>query len=192
MQIEKHFGLGRPNRLYRIDIDAYMRRVEDTVYKYKKPDTDIEVWYVRGRRDPLPDRATVEKYKGKPVLKNTPWHPCYSIPMLQDMLEYFQYAEATEPRLFIENPVKAGRRIYMTNTDDTMEDIVVRHAPNITYDDMYLVLELFNKMDEEVLRPIFSARPDNIYILNTDTNMYNLLEYREIGAYRLKEITDDG
>jgi len=172
-----------------LDIDNGMVIVEDIIARYIHPEEYTgNVWYMRGNRYPLTSRKDIERYKKFNLIRNTPWHPYLSIPLLADILEYYQYKHATSPKLFKTNPGGPSATIYTTTPNISDTTIIKRYVDNISDEDLLVIANLFLEMYNKCFKDIFISYPDSVYTLCAETNMYQLIRHDDIRAYRLNEL----
>lgn len=174
---------------YHLNIDSAMTIIDRILSKYVPPviNTDV-VWYVKGLRHPLSTRKHLDRYKKEGLAKNTPWHPYLAIPILQDMLEYYQYRHTNYPELFKVNPMANGNSVYSLSPGTHDATIILSYYPGIDTDDLYEIANIFLDVYETCLKAIFTEAPDHIYRINIDTNMYRLCRLDDIRAYRYDEL----
>jgi len=176
-----------------LNIDSAMVIVESILCKYLTyGDENTPVWYVRGYRYPLKSRSEAHAYTGHGMLQHKPWHPYLVLPMLLDMIEYYQYKHTDTAELFISNPLSSTMYGYNIASDVTDSDIIINYIPNVCEDDLYEIANTFLSVYTNELKNIFIKAPNAIYSVCVETNMYRLHQHEDIGAYRYREALTNG
>jgi len=174
--------------VYIIDIDSYMVTADAIMSNYVN--LPAGCIYIKGLRFPLASRKDLARYTKYGISGDSPWHPFLTIPMLHSLVEYYQYTHTDNPELFEKNPVCDGCKVYDTLAHETDESIILSIIPDITSEDMDLLIELFLVMYHNVFENIFEMHPNDIFSLDTSTSTYNLVRYDDIRAYRFTEVMD--
>lgn len=174
--------------VFNLDIDPHMIVIEKMVAKYYDRDKYTgNVFYIKGTRDPEPNRGKIELAMRNNLATTVPWHPFLAISLLKDMFIYFQYLHCEDPSLFITNPLGDGIQLYIDGSFTTDTKIVKEFIPQVTDADMREICNMFLDMYAQVLRPVLEKYGNNILNLDTTTYLYKLLIYEDVRIFRFKE-----
>jgi len=188
--LNKEF-LGRVKAVHVLRIHGFVNILENIFNRALGTPIDNRVFYLKGRRLPLPTRAEAAAYAGSKLLSNKPWHPVLAVPLVASALEYFQYTHADDPMYFTHNPAEpSGRAVYSTHTKASLTDVIDCYLSDIPLEEATAAEEVLIDMYNHCIRDIFEDNPNSVFVLNTDSSDYLLEQYCDIGTYRLKEAID--
>ncbi|MDQ6988437.1 MAG: hypothetical protein Q9M19_01045 [Mariprofundaceae bacterium] len=142
---------------------------------------------------PIPANKEIkDKYSAMGLASHSPWHPYRTIPILEDVLEYYQYRHTTCPELFTTNPLTTAKSWYQLSSEATDMSILLTYIPDIDEGDFYAVSNIFLEMYTEYIKPVFMEYPNNLYTLDVSTSEYKLRRYDDIRVIRFNEALDQG
>ncbi len=182
---------GNPIKEYKLNIDSGMIMIENIFNAYLgTPKCGDGYIYLRGRRLPIKvsNKKDMDKYIAMGIGALTPWHPCRAIPILEDMLEYYQYHLTKYADMFISNPLCDSGRMYNITPNCDEATIVQAYLPDITVEDHYDILNILLDIYKSNIAPIFEMGPNNVYTLVTKGCGYSLVQYEDIRIIRFNEI----
>ena len=177
---------GTHHEEHMINIDYYMVMAERILRNYI--DYVDNVYYIKGRREPLMDRRRIDKYIATGLAGKTPWHPVIVVPILEDFMELYQYGHCERPELFSVNPIEPGAVIYRTPIDHDARSILYSYSEDINEEDMGILIKIFDSVYAKWLAPIYSQHPEAIYTLNAMSDKYIILRHDTIQAFRFGEL----